>query len=282
MWEDARHLFVTLNVPGSNNDTLPWSGPRLPPPAAPRPAALRGQRPLAGARVHLREVRAPGRSSSGCRPICGIRLRSSRGCTGSTPTRRSCRSSRTSCHRFGGPVLLINGDSHLYESDQPLANPSSATGLIHNTAAVAEPDPHHRPGLDECPGGVAEVDDRPAVQRLQLVERALLRRPVARAATEDKKGRVQMDAPRASGRFLAAAQRVVRGGVAANWLTVRIDLKCARRADIRLADDDREQSPRRQLTTLLAGFRSGVSRRTRGPEKRPAPAGAWRFSCSRS
>ena len=40
------------------------------------------------------------------------------------------------CVHFGRPVLLINGDSHLYETDQPLADPSSVTGLIHGTQAV--------------------------------------------------------------------------------------------------------------------------------------------------
>jgi hypothetical protein len=33
-------------------------------------------------------------------------------------------------------VLLLNGDSHVYGSDQPLANPASATGVIHATKAV--------------------------------------------------------------------------------------------------------------------------------------------------
>jgi hypothetical protein len=37
---------------------------------------------------------------------------------------------------FGKPVLLLNGDSHLYGSDQPLADPNSVTGKIHNTPAV--------------------------------------------------------------------------------------------------------------------------------------------------
>ena len=32
--------------------------------------------------------------------------------------------------------LLINGDSHLFEADQPLADPNSATGKIHGTQAV--------------------------------------------------------------------------------------------------------------------------------------------------
>jgi hypothetical protein len=37
---------------------------------------------------------------------------------------------------FDKPVLLLNGDSHVYLSDKPLADPSSVTGLIHNTQAV--------------------------------------------------------------------------------------------------------------------------------------------------
>jgi hypothetical protein len=38
--------------------------------------------------------------------------------------------------RFGRPVLLINGDSHVFGVDRPLADPASATGKIHNTQAV--------------------------------------------------------------------------------------------------------------------------------------------------
>jgi hypothetical protein len=26
IWEDARVIFVTINLPGSNNDTVPWTG----------------------------------------------------------------------------------------------------------------------------------------------------------------------------------------------------------------------------------------------------------------
>ncbi len=37
---------------------------------------------------------------------------------------------------FGQPVLLINSDWHLYGVDQPLANPPSATGVIHDPRAV--------------------------------------------------------------------------------------------------------------------------------------------------
>jgi hypothetical protein len=37
---------------------------------------------------------------------------------------------------YGGPVLLLNGDTHLSFSDKPLANPLSTTGQIHHTQAV--------------------------------------------------------------------------------------------------------------------------------------------------
>ena len=37
---------------------------------------------------------------------------------------------------FQGPVLLLNGDTHTYVADKPLADPGSATGVIHHTQAV--------------------------------------------------------------------------------------------------------------------------------------------------
>ena len=33
--------------------------------------------------------------------------------------------------QFERPVLQLNGDTHLFLSDRPLANPSSPTGVIH-------------------------------------------------------------------------------------------------------------------------------------------------------
>jgi len=37
---------------------------------------------------------------------------------------------------FYRPVLLLNGDTHLFQVDHPLANPNSPTGLIHQTPPV--------------------------------------------------------------------------------------------------------------------------------------------------
>jgi hypothetical protein len=33
-------------------------------------------------------------------------------------------------------VLLVNGDTHLFVADRPLADPTSQTGKYHNVAAV--------------------------------------------------------------------------------------------------------------------------------------------------
>jgi hypothetical protein len=38
--------------------------------------------------------------------------------------------------KYQRPVLLLNGDTHLYETDQPLADPASKTAVIHHTPAV--------------------------------------------------------------------------------------------------------------------------------------------------
>jgi len=37
---------------------------------------------------------------------------------------------------FGRPVLLLNGDSHVFGADRPLADPASPSGRIHGTPAV--------------------------------------------------------------------------------------------------------------------------------------------------
>jgi hypothetical protein len=37
---------------------------------------------------------------------------------------------------FYKPVLLLNGDTHLFFSDKPLADSSSNTGLVHRTLSA--------------------------------------------------------------------------------------------------------------------------------------------------
>lgn len=138
IWEDAKVVFVTLNMPGSNNDLLPWTNGfenralQLKEVAERTAADIRWLRAAfqLATTTHAKGVvvvlqadmwdsfaAAPGGDGLGgytgfVRQLANLSL------------------------QFGRPVLLLNGDSHVYGADRPLANPSSATGLIHKTKAV--------------------------------------------------------------------------------------------------------------------------------------------------
>ncbi len=141
MWEEGGVVFVTVNMPGSNNDGLPWSGgtgqflnePARQQEVAERTAAdirwLRGAFAFAeitGARAVLIGLQAdmwdPEAFAAGGDGLDGY--------TGFVQELANL------AGHFGKPVLLLNGDSHKFGSDQPLADPTSATGLIHHTPAV--------------------------------------------------------------------------------------------------------------------------------------------------
>jgi hypothetical protein len=138
MWEDTDVVFVTLNIPGSNNDTLPWTN---------------GFEDLTG---HANEIAQ--RNAANIRwldkafafaehdhakgVVVAIQadmfdpaalVAGGDGLDAYTPFVQEL--ANRSVH-FGKPVLLLNGDSHLFEADQPLANPASATGQIHHTQPV--------------------------------------------------------------------------------------------------------------------------------------------------
>jgi hypothetical protein len=139
MWMDSRVLFVTLNVPGSNNDTLAWTGAFANPAAqaqegADRNAAnirwLEGAFSLAqrrNARVMVIALQADMWDPAAI--VAG-----GDGLDKYTPFVKRLAALTLA---YGKPVLLLNGDSHVYESDKPLADPASATGVIHGTPAVA-------------------------------------------------------------------------------------------------------------------------------------------------
>jgi hypothetical protein len=146
MWQQRGVVFVTVNVPGSNNDGLPWSGnanklaaaPFLDEPARVREAA---QRTLADLRWldkafdRAEEGRAKavviGLQADMFDPAAAVAGGDGLGNYTILVQELAQRSLR-----FGRPVLLINGDSHVFGSDKPLADHSSATGKIHNTPDV--------------------------------------------------------------------------------------------------------------------------------------------------
>ncbi len=136
MWEESKVVFVTLNVPGSNNDTLPWTGIFSNPSAQDREVAERSAanfRWLESAfdRAEKKHARAI---------VIGLQADMwdpeavASGELGNyTPLVQKL---ADLAQKFGRPVLLINGDSHVFGSDQPLADPASATGVVHHTQAV--------------------------------------------------------------------------------------------------------------------------------------------------
>jgi hypothetical protein len=138
IWEDSRVVFVTLNVPGSNNDTLLWTGAFSNPVAQIQEVADRTD-------ADMRWLRAAfGEAQEEHAKAVVIALQADMwdpaalvpggdGLSAYTPLVQEIADLSVG---FGRPVLLLNGDSHLFEVDHPLADPVSATGAIHRTQAV--------------------------------------------------------------------------------------------------------------------------------------------------
>jgi hypothetical protein len=137
MWSESGVVFVTVNMPGSNNDGLPWSSfedgiARATERSNRTMAAMRWLQAAfqSASKLHARGV-VIGLQADMWDPAAlapgGDGLN---GYTGFVQLLAQL------TLNFGRPVLLINGDSHVYGSDRPLADPTSPTGLIHATGAV--------------------------------------------------------------------------------------------------------------------------------------------------
>jgi hypothetical protein len=139
MWEDSRVVFVTLNMPGgSNNDTSPWTGIFSDPAAQVQEVADRSaanirwlDRAFDAALAHHASAVVVVLQADMWDPEA--LAAGGAGLNQYTPFVQELANLSV---RFRRPVLLLNGDTHLYLADHPLANPSSATGVIHHTQAV--------------------------------------------------------------------------------------------------------------------------------------------------
>jgi len=138
MWEDSGVEFVTLNMPGSNNDTLPWSGAFANPTAQAQEIAERNAADIRWLQAAFDEAKEDHAKA------VVVALQADMwdltalppdgdGLDQYTPFVQKLADFSVA---FGRPVLLLNGDSHVYGADHPLADPSSATGVIHGTQAV--------------------------------------------------------------------------------------------------------------------------------------------------
>jgi Calcineurin-like phosphoesterase len=139
VWMDEKVVFVTINMPGgSNNDTAPWSAPFSDPDAQSAEVAARTGADMRwlqsafdlAARNHARAV------------VIGLQAdlwdpeQTAAGGAGLDQYTPFVQELADTTVAFGRPVLLINGDTHLYEADHPLADPQSTTGVIHHAQAV--------------------------------------------------------------------------------------------------------------------------------------------------
>jgi hypothetical protein len=122
MWEQSKVLFVTINVPGgSNNDQDVWYG------AATETAAQTQERTeRTGADLRWLDAAFAQASADAVEAVV-IGLQADMwDLDGKDPSHLSgydvfVDSIATHTTAFGKPVLLFNGDSHVYESDNPLA-----------------------------------------------------------------------------------------------------------------------------------------------------------------
>ena len=140
MWQDSGVTFATFNMPGgSNNDTSPWAGQFADPTAQAEEVAERSAANLRWLQAAFDQAR-----DSHSRAVVvalqadmwdpqAIVAAGGAGLDQYTPFVQSLASLTLKFHR---PVLLLNGDTHLYLTDKPLADPASATGVIHKTPAV--------------------------------------------------------------------------------------------------------------------------------------------------
>jgi hypothetical protein len=136
MWEDAGVVFVTVNMPGSNNDIVPWSGTFANPAAQAQEVADRtaaDMRWLQRAFAEANEDHAKAVVIAQQADMWDPEALANNALSGYTAFVQKLADLSVA---FGRPVLLLNGDSHVYEADHPLAAPSNATGVIHGTQAV--------------------------------------------------------------------------------------------------------------------------------------------------
>lgn len=141
MWEESQVVFVTLNMPGSNNDGLTWTAPFTDEAARVQEVIERN-----GANIRwLDRAFAQALADDAKAVLIGLQADMwdpaqdktvTPGGDGLDGYTEFVNQLAQLVIQFGRPVLLIHGDSHLYFSDKPLADPNSATGKIHKTPAV--------------------------------------------------------------------------------------------------------------------------------------------------
>ncbi|MGH8549036.1 MAG: metallophosphoesterase [Methylococcales bacterium] len=132
MWGASRVVFVTVNMPGSNNDTLPWTNGFDDPSAQAlevlerTDADIRWLVAAFDTAIHNKARAVVIALQGDMWDLTAVQP----GGDGLDQYTRFVQVLADSSVQFGGPVLLLNGDSHVFGTDHPLADPTSATGVI--------------------------------------------------------------------------------------------------------------------------------------------------------
>ncbi len=136
IWQQAGTVFSTLNVPGSNNDFLPWFDV----------AETDAQKAAQATEVETRTQADldwidatfwTARREHAAAVAIGIQADMwDPAIVAAGPSQYSAftpivQELARQARKFGKPVLLLNGDSHLYESDRPLADPHAVNSTIY-------------------------------------------------------------------------------------------------------------------------------------------------------
>jgi hypothetical protein len=134
-WSTAGVQFGVLNVPGSDNDALPWFGDQE------SDRLARVQRFEVASRTAadvawLHGIFTRARISGARAVAIGIQAdmwdpEITGDATQYAAFTPIVRALAVEARAFGRPVLLLNGDSHSYESDHPLADPAAANSTIY-------------------------------------------------------------------------------------------------------------------------------------------------------
>jgi hypothetical protein len=121
MWEQSKVLFVTINLPGgSNNDNDVWYGAPTQTPAQAQEVAERTGADLRWLDTAFAQAEADGVQGV----VIGAQADmwdAEKGAAHQAACEPFVSSIASHTTHFGKPVLMLNGDSHVYRSDDPLA-----------------------------------------------------------------------------------------------------------------------------------------------------------------
>jgi hypothetical protein len=130
MWEQSRTLFVTLNIPGgSNNDADPWYGAALTGDQSTEMAQRTGA-DLRRLNAAFAQAQADGVDAVVIGTQADMWDLDGKTAAHLTNYEPIISEIAQNTQAFGKPVLLFNGDSHVYRSDNP---------LVRGAPCVAEP-----------------------------------------------------------------------------------------------------------------------------------------------